>query len=593
MKTNRLTTEHLLFALALLLGLGLRLLNLGQAPLSDSESAWALQALSVAQGGNLSIGSQPGYVFLTGALFWLFNDSNTIARLLPALAGSVLILTPLFFRPYLGRGAAVILAFGLALDPGLAAISRQAGSPIVAASCAVIAAGFIFQRRARPGGFFAGLALLCGVALWMGLLGVGLTLIILRWRKSLPNLDDIAEKKNDPAPFDWRASLKQGAITLAITLFLVGSLFFSCPQGLGAWLLSIPDFLKGWVTPSGMPALRLAAGLAVYQPIALIFGLVCIVHFLIKNHISKPLVKSLILWFALSFLISFSYAGRSMGDLVWSLLPLWTLASLELAYLFTPGENPWISIGQAALTFVLLCIAWLIFASMARAGDIFLDWRLLAQLIGALSLLVFAAYLISLGWTWQETRPGLAWGSVAFLSLYMLSAAWGATQYSAGGKELYRQDLWYPAPLTGDADLLVSTLEDLSLWNTNHHETIDIRLAVDAPSMRWVLRDFQNIEIASTQTPVSDLVNLPPDELPLIIITYPLDSDLNLSAAYRGQDFAWQIYPDWDTSLPPSWLSWLVFRNAPQESYQVILWARADIFPGGLLESEMTDSAEP
>jgi hypothetical protein len=418
MKTTRLTSEHLLFVLALLLGLSLRLINLGQAPLSDIEAGWALQALSIVRGENIAIGSQSGYVLLSSLLFWLFNSSNFFARLLPALAGSALVLTPFFFRSRLGRSAALILAFGLALDPGLVAISRQAGSPILAAACVVFAVGFTCHRHPKLAGFFTGLALLSGVALWMGLLGIGLTLIIIRWRKSPEESSTFENSTKNSQTFNWRPFLQPALVSLLITLFLVGSLFFFYPQGLGAWLLSIPEFFKGWVTPSGIPALRLPASLLIYQPLALIFGLICIGHLLWKTqtHLEPSLVKGVTLWFVLSLLVAFIDRGRSMGDLVWTLLPLWTLASLELAYLFRTEENPLISIGQAALTFTLLCIAWLTFSALARAGDIFIDWGLLAQFIAALSLLVIAAYLISLGWTWKVTRPGLAWGSVSFLS---------------------------------------------------------------------------------------------------------------------------------------------------------------------------------
>jgi hypothetical protein len=595
MKPTRFTSEHLLFALALLLGLGLRLVNLGQAPLSDYEAKWALQALSVARGESLTIGSQPGYIFLSGLLFWLFDSSNFLARLLPALAGSALALTPLFFRPRLGRAATLILAFGLALDPGLVSLSRLAGGPILAVGCTVLAAGFAFARRPILAGVFAGLALLSGAAVWMGLLGIGLTLFLLRWRGQNQKTSDSSSGLLEAETPAWRPLLMQGLAAVAVTIFLVGSLFFRYPQGLGAWLLSVPEFVKGWVTPSGVPALRLAASLLVYQPLAVIFGLICVGHALMspsQDPLHKPLVFGLFLWLIVSLLLPMIHNGRSMDDLVWSLLPLWTLAALELSYLIAPGENKWASFGQAALTFILLCVVWLSFSAVVRLGA-YPDMLQVAQLVGAISLLVVSAYLISLGWGWEAVRPGMVWGSAAFLVLYMLSATWGVSQYSAGGKKLTRQEFWYPAPLTGNADIFISALDDLSLWHTNQRNAIDIRLAVDAPSMLWALRNYPNVKTASTQTPVLDLANLPPEALPSIIITYPLDSDLNLSAVYRGQDFSWQVYPAWDTVLPPSFPLWLTQRKAPEQSVQVILWARADLFPGGTLTSNEAEQTSP
>ncbi len=596
MKTTRFTSEHFLFALAVLLGLGIRLVNLGKIPLSDFEAKWALQALSVARGESLTIGSQPGYVLLSGLLFWLFHSSNFLARLLPALAGSALILAPLFFRPRLGRTPALILAFGLALDPGLVSISRLAGGPMLAAGCAVLAAGFAYRRRPIATGVFAGLALLSGASLWTGLLGAGLTILLLRWRKQNPEFSDSTDSLLKPKNPFWQPDLKLGIASAAITIFLVGSLFFRYPQGLGAWLLSIPEFLKGWVSPSDVPALRLAASLLVYQPLAVFFGLICVGHVLIfpaQNHLPKPLVYGLFLWLVISLLIPIIDPGRSMSDLVWSLLPLWTLASLELAYLIKPGDNRLVSFGHAALTFILLCVVWLIFSAVAEYSGGIPETLQMAQLVGSIVLLVVAAYLISLGWGWEAARPGLAWGSIAFLGLYILSATWGVSQYSVGGEKFNRQELWYPTPWAGNADLLTSALGDLSLWHTNNRNAIDIRLAVDAPSMVWVLRDYPNIKMASIQTPALDLENKPAEELPSIIITYSLDRDLNLSAPYRGQDFAWQTYPDWDSALPPSFLSWLVHRHAPSQSYQVILWARADLFPGGSLTSNDTGQISP
>lgn len=596
MKLSRLTSEHLLITLGFLLGVGFRLINLGVAPLSDYEAHWALQALNVAHGEILGIGSQPGYIMLSGLLFWLFGSSNFLARLVPAMAGSALILSPLFFRPRLKRYPALILVFGLALDPGLVSLSRLAGGPMLAACCVILAAGFAYRRRAIFTGVFAGLALLSGTALWMGLLGIGLTLLILGWRKQPPQTDESFTSPPGSILSERQAFLRQGGVALVITIILVSSLFFRYPQGLGAWLLSIPEFIREWTSPSGIPALRLAAGLLIYQPLAVVFGLICIVHIWIfpsQTHHDRPLVSGLALWVILSLVAALSYAGRNMGDLVWTLIPLWALAALELGYLLSPGENLLINLGEAVLAFILLCIAWLMFATIAKAGGGNLDWLHLAQLAGSLSLLAMAVYLFSLGWGWQAGRCGLAWGSTVFLSLYMLSAAWGVSQYSAGGKYLSRQELWYTAPITGDADLFLSALGDLSLWHTNQRNSIDVRLAVDAPSMKWLLRDYANLELSPPETPASDISHLPSEELPSIIITYPMESDLNLSAAYRGQDFAWQIYPAWDGILPTPFLPWLIFRHAPQESVQVILWARADIFPGGTFQPEETIPETP
>src|SRR5512135_1605242 len=134
--------ETLLYLLALVLGLALRLIALGSLPLTDNEARWALQALGVAQGARPVLGSQSAYTLLTAVFFIIYGGaSNFLARLVPALAGSALVLAPALFRDRLKPRPAVILSFCLAFEPGLVALSRQAGSSILAVAFLLLAWG--------------------------------------------------------------------------------------------------------------------------------------------------------------------------------------------------------------------------------------------------------------------------------------------------------------------------------------------------------------------------------------------------------------------------------------------------------------------
>src|SRR3990172_8941373 len=130
---STLNVETALYGAILALALGLRLLNLGSAPLSEYEASFALQAYHLAQGQPVTIGSQPFYVIATGLIFAVIKDSNALAPLLPALMGASLALLPIFFLSSTAsaswsRWAGLVLAVGLALDPALVALSRLAGS---------------------------------------------------------------------------------------------------------------------------------------------------------------------------------------------------------------------------------------------------------------------------------------------------------------------------------------------------------------------------------------------------------------------------------------------------------------------------------
>src|SRR5512145_3460795 len=179
-----------LYWLAFLIALGFRLIQLGAAPLTDSEATLALQALHIAQGKAPLLGSQPGYILLTSVLFAVINTTNFMARFVPALVGSALAFAPYFFRDKIKPRPALILAFLFAIDPGLVAFSRQADGTMLAVASLLFAWAMWRDRRAIPAGIFAGLALLSGPSLWAGLLSLGLTTLFLQGMEVSPMASD-------------------------------------------------------------------------------------------------------------------------------------------------------------------------------------------------------------------------------------------------------------------------------------------------------------------------------------------------------------------------------------------------------------------
>ena len=105
MRIRTLTIEDALYIVAFGLALGLRLFQLGAAPLTDAEASWALQALDLFSTRQPQVGPQPAYVLLTGLSFTLFKATAFLARLLPALAGGLLALLPALLRPLLGSSS--------------------------------------------------------------------------------------------------------------------------------------------------------------------------------------------------------------------------------------------------------------------------------------------------------------------------------------------------------------------------------------------------------------------------------------------------------------------------------------------------------
>jgi hypothetical protein len=558
------------------------------------EASWALQALQIARPGfeigRAGLASQSAYIFLTGASFMLFTASTFMARFWPAFAGTLLILLPVFFRRQLGRPAALILAFGLAVDPGLVTVSRQAGGPMMALAFSLLALGFWSQRKSIFAGVLAGLALLCGPQLITGVLGLGLAWLLLRFvfpdrrpQAEAAGLEAQTESETDVMPEEEADTGSTIAVRTLIfsaiaTLLIVGTLFFRYPQGLSAWFNSLPDYLSGWATFSGTTPLKILAALAVFQPFALIFSLVAAVRWVIDwrsgQRSNAKTLAFLFLWTVLSLFLVVIFPARQVTDLAWTLVPLWTIASLELSRYLPDDEPVWIALLEAGLMLLLATLFWNTLIATNRivpSPEIPWDIIQIAVLVGIIALGALTTILIGLGWSWEGAQVGLVWGLALVFTVYSFAALWGASQLRANQPH----ELWSPPPGTGQAALMDTTLSDLSNWSTGFPTYINVVSAIEAPSLRWMLRDFPNASF-SEQPPIG--------ELPDIIITRQEQEIPALSASYRGQDFVWWVWPGWQGAVPVPVTEWLTFREAPLVNEHIILWARSDLFPGGTLE---------
>jgi len=603
MKSKTPTIEFTLFILIFLLGMLTRFYNLGAAPLSDAEADWALQALEVAN-PNLEIlesqvGSQPAYVFLTAALFDLFGSNNFLARFWPSFAGVLLILLPILIRNKLGRITALILAFGLAIDPGLVTVSRQAGSPMMALSFGLLSLSlWYFEdsgfRAPILAGITFGLALLSGYEIL-----IGASILLLTWylynflkKRHFRNSEEKSGEPVDTIPKIQitlpQESFNQTVLLLAgLSILIVGTYFFQHPDGLANWFQMIPNYLSGWINPSGVKPIQLIAVLVLYQPLAIFLAMVGVTRWLIQHSLEEEIKPYLLtfplLWVIISILLNLLYPSRQMSDLIWTLVPLLILAAYTLRLYLPQGKPNLISLLQGGLILVLSVLFWntLIATSQIMTGSTLEAIGIrFGILIGILSLGGLTAVLVSLGWSWEISRNGLIYGITASLFIYGISSMWGAAQHRMNQP----QEFWGRPPATGQSDLFLSTLKELSEWKTGFPQLIDAVSVADTPSIRWALRDYPNIHFAS---------GLPTGTLPSVIITRMEQEAPALTTSYRGQDFVWWVNPGWIGSLPPSIVEWITFRKAPLLNEKLILWARSDLFPGMMTDTKLDTSNIP
>ena len=571
--------EGWLYAFAFLLALALRLTQLGAMPLTDAEAAPALQALHISQGAKPPLSPHPFYILSTSILFFLYGGgTNFLARLIPALIGSLLVFAPLLFdeRLTLRPRPSLILAFFIALDPGLTALSRQAASPIFAIAFLIFFWAFINKNKPSLAGFFAALALLSGPSIWYGFLGLGLTWAILQgfyFRRSpkpipesstttleslIPNPQSPITNPQPPIP-NYQTFL----IPFLLTFITAGTLFFIVPSGLSAALASIPAFIKAWLTASDVSAGRLFLSLLVYQPLAFLLALIAIIRGWANGNFR---IIPLSIWLLVSFLLAIFLPSRQIGDLAWALIPLCVLAAMELGHNVTifPEERREV-IGVVLLTAFIWTFAWLDFSGLVWLSADSREYTMrFALLIGALILLVLSILLVAAGWSIRTARLGSLWGFALVLGVLGL----GGTLGSAGLRGLTHPELWWPSSMPMQADLLQATVREISEFGLGNDFSAPVVITgINSSALEWALREHS----------VSVVASLDISSSPYFVIT-PQQIDPVLVAAYRGQDFTWRQTPLWSATLPRDWIRWITLREMPQSGETIILWARDDLF---------------
>lgn len=561
--------EGWLYALAFLVAFGVRLTQLGAMPLTDVEAAPALQALRISQSVHPALAPHPLYILFTSVLFLMYGGgTNFLARILPALIGSLLVLAPLLFDDRLKPRPSLLLAFFIALDPGMVAISRQVASPILAIAFLAFTAGFINKNKPNFAAVTAALALLSGPSVWFGLLGIGITFAIsrlLKARTEEPSSEVTNDEKQETPDLQHSSFILHPSsfIPFIATFLIAGTLFFTVPSGIGAAFSSIPAFINLWRSPSDITQGLLILSLFIYQPFTLLLAIIALIRGWTQG---LRRIVFLSIGFFVALLLAIFLPARHMADLAWMLIPLNALAALELVRHFTvfPDERR-----EAAGVVVLTVFIW-VFAWLGMAGINWLavdtpDYRLRAgMLVGSVFLLMVSLVLVAAGWSIRIARIGGVWGMAIVLSVLSLAGLFG----SAGLRGMNFPELWWLPNTPVQAELLRDTVSQVSELGRGSDFTASVAImGVQSPAIEWALRE----------NPVQVVDSLDVTSTPDFVIT-PFEMNPELVSAYRGQDFIWRQTPSWGLSNFGTWIRWVVLRQMPQGQEVIILWARSDLF---------------
>ena len=563
---SRITIETALWVLVALVALVLRLSHLDAAPLNGREASEAVLAWRAATGQGMPQADYSPLLFTANALlFTLCGSSDSIARLWPALFGSMLPLAPLLFRRRIGRVGALATGLYLAFSPTALVGSRQLDGTVVAVAGVMLFLGGLirFFDTDAPSWLSLsalGLALAVtggpsayGLLLTFGL--VWLTFYVLRFTFHVSRF----------TPHASRFSLVFLLAVLALSTGLGWNL-----AGLGA----AGDQLLAWIGRFGSvssPAASPLTILAVYEPLALLFGLGGLVWAVRRGHRFGVLLG---LWAGLAALLLSLMPGRTPLDGLVILAPLAMLAGVAVESLSQSlrERGDWFGEGvYVPVTLILWAHTYLVLARYAARGEP--TDLLLALLVVALQAVLGTMFALA-------TRPnaalrGAAVGIGILLLAVTVSAGWGVARVRpADPRELLASE-----PTATEVRDLVQTLRELSWRKTGIPTTLPLAFEAGPDSvLAWYLRDFSGAHRVESLTA---------DEADLVLVTQRHDLAL-AEGEYVGQDFV--LRRSWDPAKarciwgwPPhcsATVGWLLTRSTsspPVADQWAVLWLRPEV----------------
>ena len=560
MKKQKTPTLHILLIFgALALAFSLRLIGLGVEPLSNSEAAIALEALSVARGEASDVGSFPAVVGLTGLDFLIFNSGNFLARLWPAMISALIVLVPFLFREQIGLPGSAAASIILALAPEMIGLSRLLGTPMMALVCLLLGSGFYYRGKPLLMGISLALGLMSGPGFWLGIIVLGFSILVADW------LFDAASTFNRKR-FENRSHFwLLFGLSFGLVILVVGSRFFMDPQGLSGILAGLVQFVRGIFQPASTTiGLRLLSFLA-YAGGAFALGAWGIIRGLVGRN---KLDLTLIAWAAFGLIFFLVYPGGGPDYLPNVTLPLWLLAIRAFISSWHFPENSRLVVTGTAIlvvvvtAFMLLALRTLIRPGLTQAQQI----NTLVALIGGLFLLVAVVLLIKFGWAEKVALAGLLSGLSVVALVSLMAVSINTTSLSTERSI----ELWLAGTPQVTAKWLQVSIDRVLNWNSKGDEPVEIAVTdFEQPAMVWILRDYQAVNFETYMAPTSQ---------PGILIT-DIRALPEISSAYRGQDLVWSREVLWGEMSAFQYLEWLITRDAPTQENQIILWVRTDLMP--------------
>jgi len=555
-----LTVERMLFGLLILVGAGLRFFALAAQPLSTMEAATAWASWLVANGLNgpntaagllaaTNPATSPLLYSLNAILFWLGGGNDTLARFLPALFGTGMIVLAWHLRPHLGRWTALALALLFTIDPWLVSYSRLADGAILSGFFGLLTLIGLLNwtdaadqendleqtsvasnariRWIMLSAVGAGLLIVSGVQAWsfLPMLLLGFWLCADGTAPFRSTADDLtaSDSPNESTDESTRsadgipATLFWGLLAGAALLGTTGWLAF--PDGLSylstslsAWLAQISGSSAAGDDMS-YPVRWLGLRLLVDQPLLLIIGVIGLFSIWLNRGANAarmpqrwPLFLSLwLLWGVVLILLP----GRMPTTLLIFELPLLFAAAHVGGSLFSAfGQADRLPSKADTIVFLsllsaLVIAAWIMITILVHDSTFQMGQARLLLIV--LVALVVSVVLFMVKGSRQQAMWTLSLFLFALLSLVAVS---NSVQLNHRF-DIRAPDAFFAEQTDPDIRALTENIEVLSSQRIGDPNQATVVVELDGgpdPLLGWYLRDMQNLRwgSASTFTPAQN-----------------------------------------------------------------------------------------
>jgi 4-amino-4-deoxy-L-arabinose transferase-like glycosyltransferase len=610
-----LTLEVALWGGLLVAVLGLRLFRLGAAPLNGVEARGALAAWRLAHGQGAPATSDYSPLLFSAqwVIFLLIGAGDQGARLLPALAGSALVLAPALLRQQLGRLGALGAGLLLALSPTALTLSRTASGDVLVALGALLCASALCHWLDPLSHDRAPSVSRSGLSSFVHLLPLALALVLTSSPLAYSALLSlgVAFLPLLAAP-RIRARLRAGWQTLRLTpdrprqalgAFVGGFVLCSTALawnlgGLGAAARLLLRWLDGFVRwPDSLSLGYPLLILCVYEPFILLAGGAGAILATRQGHTSNATARFMALWSVVALALALLRPGHGPGDVLLVLLPLACLGGLALETLLVTtwrswgqnrGQPAWLNTALYTLANTLLWahlalnLANYVHRPGQYAGLDLLFVRASLPSFVAMAL-VSAVMLLGLAATSSAvqglgaTLRDLGLSTTLVLVLFTLSTAWNVSQ----NRPADPRELLVLEPTAGEVRLLVDSLVHFSNQQRGKPHAIDLGVLSDDPALAWTLRDFRQVRFADGpgEAPApSAIITLATMGVPDWGQEGYVGQSFPLRRRWRGEGLACRR-PAQDQTDCSALVRWFIFRRSPTvpAEERVVLWLRRDL----------------